>query len=267
MVRSEDRLSGLLVRPPRIVLLFPDYHEKPARGGSQDLGHGSLPWSNLTRFLLGCESSGRKVANELEKWFFGFEERIERNFFFCSTFISYYFIFICSTEPNLFFFSYAVERDIKDMYHFWIDAGFEYIWLTNDFRFQIRTDEGLKKAKSGPDGASRISEMSSINQKTRSSSKDGGTDLGSVEDPTICPPFFFSSFWSIAAATINLTFRNIQFSHWIARETREEEEESLTGYCCVLSTRIVDRNFGFNLKTMDEAYSKEPKMEDNARNS
>lgn len=191
------------------------------------------------------------------------------NGIFSFALLLYLIILYLFVQLNLtsFFFSYAVERDIKDMYHFWIDAGFEYIWLTNDFRFQIRTDEGLKKAKSGPDGASRISEMSSINQKTRSSSKDGGTDLGSVEDPTICPPFFFSSFWSIAAATINLTFRNIQFSHWIARETREEEEESLTGYCCVLSTRIVDRNFGFNLKTTDEAYSKEPKMEDNARNS
>lgn len=53
------------------------------------------------------------MANELEKWFFGFEERIERNFFFCSTFISYYFIFICSTEPNLFFFPMPWNEILK----------------------------------------------------------------------------------------------------------------------------------------------------------
>lgn len=36
---------------------------------------------------------------------------------FTLLFMSYYFIFICSTEPNLFFFFfYTVERGIKDMY-------------------------------------------------------------------------------------------------------------------------------------------------------
>lgn len=63
-----------------------------------------------------------------------------------------------------------------------------YIYVindTNDFRFQIRTDEGLKKAKSGPDGASRISEMSSINQKLVVQARTEGR----IQDPSKIPPF------------------------------------------------------------------------------
>lgn len=73
----------------------------------------------------------------------------------------------------------------------------EYMYIyvindTNDFRFQIRTDEGLKKAKSGPDGASRISEMSSINQKLVVQARTEGR----IQNPSKIPPFvllFFSS--------------------------------------------------------------------------
>lgn len=136
--------------------------------------------SNLTRFLASMQWKQKWQTSLRSGWkedlrfelVLRFEERMEQNFFFflllylvIVIYLFDYYLTSFFAEIYFFFSSVSSWNEILRI-HTYIVSFFnrclekKYICIinhTNDFRFQIRTDEGLKKAKSGPDGASRIS--------------------------------------------------------------------------------------------------------------